>query len=320
MAEISYSDALNQAYRTALEEYDDSFIMGEDIRQALTGSTKGLADDFDDRVFDMPMSENGFTGLGAGAAMDGGRPIIEYQVNTLPYLVLDQIANSSQKYRMMSGGRINVPLTMTVMGAGVSGGSAAQHSDNIYPLLMHTGVKTVVPTNPYDAKGLFRTAVAEDDPVIVFFPGQLLGQQGEVPEEPYSVPFGEAEVRRQGEDVTVVAIGDVIRPVEAVAEDLAGEVDVEIVDPRTLVPLDEETIFESVRKTNRVVVVESANRTCGAAAEIAARISNVCIWSLDAPVKRVTRADSPVSYSPPQEQYVLPDEETVRRAIDDVMW
>lgn len=319
MTEMSYSDALNLAYRTALEEYDETFIMGEDIRQALTGSTKGLADDFNDRVFDMPMSENGFTGLGAGAAMDGGRPIIEYQVNTLPYLVMDQIANSAQKYRMMSGGQVTVPMTMTVMGAGVSGGSAAQHSDNIYPLLMHTGIKTVVPTTPYDAKGLFRTAVAEDDPVIVFFPTQLLGRQGEVPEEAYSVPFGEAAVRREGEDVTVVAIGDTARVVEAVAEEIAGEIDVEIIDPRTMLPLDEETIFESVRKTNRVVVAESANRTCGAAAEIVARISNMCIWSLDAPVKRVTRADSPVSYAPPQEQYILPDEETIRRAITDVM-
>lgn len=319
MSEQGYLETINEAYRDALLENDEAFVMGEDIRRSVTGSTKDLAEEFErERVRDLPMSENGFTGIGAGAAMLGGRPIVEYQINTLPYLSLDQIANNAQKYRMMSGGEVSVPLVMTIVGSGASGGNAAQHSDNPYPLLMNVGVKTVVPTTPYDVKGLFRSAVADNDPVAVFFPAQLMGERGTVPDDQYCIPFSEANKRRSGEDVTVIAIGETVPRAVAAADNL--DVSVEIIDPRTLLPLDEETIFTSVRKTQRVVIVDPANRTCGAAAEIGARISNECIWSLDAPVKRVTRADVPISYSPPQEEYVLPDQETIEQAIRDITW
>jgi pyruvate dehydrogenase E1 component beta subunit len=243
---------------------------------------------------------------------------VEYQINTLQYLAMDQIANNIQKYRYMSGGQVSMPMVLTTSGSGAPGGSAAQHSDNAYPSVMNYGVKTVIPTTPHDAKGLFASAVAEDDLVMVYFPAALMGERGEVPDEDYTTPFGEADVRREGDDVTVVAIGETIPDALAVADDV--DEDVEVIDPRTLLPLDETTIFESVRKTGRLVVVDPANRTCGAAAEIAARVSNQCIWSLDAPVKRVTRADSPISYAPPQERYVLPDADTIERAIDDVTW
>jgi pyruvate dehydrogenase E1 component beta subunit len=319
MTEQGYLETINEAYRDALLEHEEAFVMGEDIRRSVTGSTKDLAEEFErERVRDLPMSENGFTGIAAGAAMLGGRPIVEYQINTLPYLSLDQIANNAQKYRMMSGGDVSVPLVMTVVGSGASGGNAAQHSDNVYPLLMNVGVKTIVPSTPYDVKGLFRSAVAENDPVMVFFPAQLMGQRGEVPDTQYSIPLGEADVKRSGEDVTVIAIGETVPTALAAAENL--DISVEVIDPRTLLPLDEETIFTSVRKTQRAVIVDPANRTCGAAAEIGVRISNNCIWSLDATVKRVTRAGAPISYSPPQEEHVLPDRETIERSNRDVTW
>lgn len=321
MPEQRYIEAINEAYREALTRHDNAFLMGEDIRRSVTGTTEGLAEEFErGRVRDLPMSEQAFTGVGVGAAMNGARPIVEYQINTLPYMAMDQIVNNAQKLRLMSGGQLSVPLVLSVAGSGAPGGNAAQHSDSPYPAMMHFGVKTIVPTSPRDVRGLFRSAVDEDDLVVALFPAALMGQQGTVPADPDPISLGTAAVKRQGEDATVVAVGELVPDALAVAERLSGKVDVEVIDPRTLLPLDEETIFESVRKTGRIVIADPANRTCGVAAEIAARVSNECVWSLDAPVKRVTRADVPISYAPSQEQFALPDEETIERAIMDVTW
>ena len=321
MSEQQYIEAINEAYRDALNRYDHAFVMGEDIRRSVTGTTGGLAEEFDrERVRDLPMSEQAFTGIGVGAAMNGARPIVEHQINTLPYMAMDQLVNNAQKLRLMSGGQLSVPMVLSVAGSGAPGGNAAQHSDNPGPALMHYGVKTIVPTSPGEVRGLFRTAVAEDDLVVALFPADLMGQRGDVADTPDSIPLGEAAVKRQGEDATVVAIGEMVPETLTVAERLAGDLDVEVIDPRTLVPLDEETIFESVWKTGRIVIVDPSNRMCGFAAEIAARVSNECVWALDAPVKRVTRADVPISYAPSQERYALPDAETVERAIQDVTW
>lgn len=319
--EKSYHEAVSEAYREALLHRDDTFLIGEDVTKSLSGLSVGLADEFgEERVRDTPISEQAFHGLGIGAAMAGKRPIVEHEINTLSYISMDQIVNNANKLRYMTGGQVSIPLTISIPGSGASGGSAAQHSDNPWPLLLNCGVKTVVPSTPYDAKGLFHAAVAENDPVAVFFPSRLMGRTGEVPEDRYAVSLGEADVKREGEDVTVIAVGETVRDALDAAEELSGDVSVEVVDPRTLLPLDEETIFASVRKTGRVVVADGANRTCGAAAEIAARVANHCVWTLDAPIKRVTRADTTISYSPPEERHVLPDAETIERAVTDIVY
>jgi pyruvate dehydrogenase E1 component beta subunit len=316
----SYIEAVNESHRQVLAEIDDAFVMGEDVEAGLTGTTPGLVAEFGpERVRDTPISEPGFTGLGIGAAMVGKRPIVEYQINTATYVAMDQVVNQAAKLSHMSDGQITAPLTITVPMAGAPGSLAGQHSDNPYPAFVNYGVKTVVPTTPYDAKGLFRSAVEEDDPVMVFFPTVLQSNEGEVPDESYTVPLGEAAVRREGADVTVVAVGEAVEPALEVAEGLAGEVDVEVVDVRSLVPLDEETILGSVDKTGRVVVADDANRLCGAAAEIASRVANVGFWSLEAPVKRVTRLHTvPPSFAPPQERRILVDADTIERAVRDL--
>jgi pyruvate dehydrogenase E1 component beta subunit len=317
----SYMEAVNESHYQTLKEIDDAFVMGEDVESGLTGTTGGLVQEFGpDRVRNTPISEPGFTGLGIGAAIVGKRPIVEYQINTATYVSMDQVVNQAAKLSHMSDGQIRAPVTITIPMAGAPGSLAGQHSDNPYPAFMNYGVKTVVPTTPYDAKGLFRSAVEEDDPVMVFFPTVLQANEGEVPDESYTVPLGQAEVRREGADVTVVALGETIEMALEVADDLADEIDVEVVDPRTLVPLDEETILESVEKTGRVVVADNANRICGAAAEIAARVANVGFWSLEAPVKRVTRLHTvPPSFAPPQEERVLADADTIETAVRDLV-
>lgn len=320
MSTKSYIEAVNESHHQVLDEIDDAFIMGEDVEAGLTGTTGGLEAEFGpDRVRNTPISEPAFTGLGIGAAMVGKRPIVEYQINTATYVSMDQIVNQAAKLSHMSNGQIEAPMTITVPMAGAPGSLAGQHSDNPYPAFMNYGVKTVVPTTPYDAKGLFRSAVEEDDPVMVFFPTVLQANEGEVPDESYTVPLGEANVRREGSDITVVAVGETVDRALDVAEDVSDEIDVEVVDPRSLVPLDEETILESVEKTGRVVVADNANRICGAAAEIASRIANVGFWSLEAPVKRVTRLHTvPPSFAPPQEERILVDDETIETAVRDL--
>lgn len=317
MIEKSYMEAVAEGHRQVLADIDESFVIGEDVEPSFLGATAGLVEEFgQERVRDTPISEAGFTGLGIGAAVMGKRPIVEYQINTAAYVAMDQLVNQAQKLSHMSGGDISVPLTLTVPMAGAPGALAGQHSDNPWPALLHFGLKTVVPTTPYDAKGLFRSAVEEDDPVVVFFPTVLGSKTGDVPDNSYSVPLGVADVKREGSDVTVVAVGEAVETALSVADDLEGELSLEVIDPRTLLPLDEETIVDSVAKTGRVVVVENANRPCGFAAEIASRIANIGFWHLDAPVKRVTRAQAvPVPFSPPQEEAVLVDESVLTEAV-----
>lgn len=320
MTEKSYIRTIIEGYHAALDEFDDAFLMGEDVRHALMGTTRDLVSEFGpERVRDFPISEQAMHGLAIGAAMDGKRPIVEYQINTMSYLGMDQLVNNAQRLRHMTAGQVSLPITITVPQAGVSGGSAQQHSDNAYPSLLNYGMKTVVPSTPDDQFGLFMSAVAEDDPVMVFWPANVIGHRAEVPDDQYRIPLGEADVKREGSDVTIIAIGEGVPLALEVANAMADEVSIEVVDPRTLLPLDEETIGESVRKTGRVVVLDSANRTCGTAGELVARVVERNFWDLEGPVKRVTRADIPIAYNPPEEQHVLPDAELVQRAVNDVM-
>lgn len=308
MRQIRYIEALTEALREEMRRDAKVVLLGEDVRHSLRGITKGLLDEFGpDRIFDTPISEAAFTGLATGAAMAGMRPIVEYQINALLFVAFDQLVDQAQKLRYMMGGQGKIPVTYLVAASGARRGLAGQHSDHPYPLLAHMGMKVVMPTTPRDAKGLLKTAIREDDPVAFFAPSALMPVKGPVPDEEYLIPLGQAWVARVGADLTIVAVGPLVPEALHCAETLAAEgISAEVVDPRSLLPLDKETMLASVRKTGRVVLFDDSNRTCGYAAELAAIIAEEAWESLRAPVRRLTRADVPVPFSLPLEAYVLP--------------
>ncbi len=308
MREIRYLEALAEALREEMRRDPTVVVLGEDVRQSLRGITKGLLEEFGpDRIFDTPISEAGFTGLATGAALAGMRPVVEYQINALIFVAFDQLVDQAQKLRYMMGGQGKIPVTYLVPASGARRGLAGQHSDHPYPLLVHMGMKAVMPSTPRDAKGLLKAAIREDDPVVVFAPGALLALKGPVPEEEYLIPLGHGWVARAGTDLTVVAVGPLVPEALKCAETLAAEgISLEVVDPRSLLPLDRDTILASVRRTGRVILFDDSNRTCGYAAELAAIIAEEAWESLRAPIRRLTRADVPVPFSSPLEAYVLP--------------
>ncbi len=308
MREIRYLEALSEALREEMRRDPTVIVLGEDVRHSLRGVTKGLLEEFGaSRIFDTPISEAGFTGLATGAALAGMRPVVEYQINALIFVAFDQLVDQAQKLRYMMGGQGRIPVTYLVPASGARRGLAGQHSDHPYPLLVHMGMKAVMPSTPRDAKGLLKAAIREDDPVVVLAPAALLPLKGPVPEEDYAIPLGQADVKREGTDLTIIAVGPLVPEALKCAEALAAEgISVEVVDPRSLLPLDRDTILASVRKTGRVVLFDDSNRTCGYAAELAAIIAEEAWDSLRAPVRRLTRADVPVPFSPPLEAYVLP--------------
>jgi len=321
MRQIRYLQALAEALRQEMEADPSIFVLGEDVRQSIRGVTKGLYEKFGpDRVLDTPISEAGFTGFATGAAMGGMRPVVEYQISELVFVAFDQLVNQAQKLRHMLGGQVKIPVTYIIPCSGGRRGLAGQHSNHPYPYLLHAGMKVVMPSSPYDAKGLFAAAIREDDPVMVFAPAAALGIRGPVPEKPYVIPLGQGEIKREGSDVTVVAVGHLVNQALHVAEEMEKEgISVEVFDPRTLLPLDRRLLFESVSKTGRVVIFDDSNRTCGFAAEVASILAEECFTNLKAPVKRVTRADVPVPFSTPMENYVLPSPERLAYAIRAVM-
>jgi acetoin:2,6-dichlorophenolindophenol oxidoreductase subunit beta len=287
------------------------FVLGEDVRAGLRGMTRGLFAEFGpSRVFDTPISEAGFTGLATGAAMAGMRPVVEYQINALLFVSFDQLVDQAQKLRYMMGGQGTIPLTYVVAASGARRGLAGQHSDHLYPLIVHMGMKTVVPTTAADAKGLIKAAIREDDPVMIFTPSALLADKGPVPDGDHVTPLGKVRIACEGHDLTIIAVGPLVPMALGCAATLEAEgVSVEVLDPRSLLPLDREGVLASVRKTGRVVIADDANRTCGFAAELAALIAEDAWEALRAPVRRITRADVPVPFSTPLETYVLPSPE-----------
>ncbi|MFD1039377.1 alpha-ketoacid dehydrogenase subunit beta [Virgibacillus byunsanensis] len=317
MTKIRYIQAVHAAMREELQHDPDVFVIGLDVEASLMGTTSGLVKEFGKkRVRDTPLSELGFTGLGVGAAMAGLRPIVEYQINTLHYLGMEQLVNQAGKLRYMTGGQVEMPLTVRVVGSGGGGGMAAQHSDNTYAQLIHMGMKVVVPSTPYDAKGLIKQAIRENDPVVIFEPASLYGVRGEVPDEEYTIPLGEADVKKEGTDVTVVAVGHLVRDAIKVAEDLEKDgISVEVVDPRTLFPLDKDAILNSVQKTGHLVIVDDGYRFCSFASEISAIVSEEAFDALKAPIKRVTRPQIPVPFSKVIEKEVLPGKEQILDAV-----
>lgn len=318
---LRFMRALRDGLVEEMRRDPTTIVLGEDVTIGLMGVTTGLVDEFgSDRVFDTPLAELGFTGAAVGAAMDGLRPIVEYQISTLPYLAMDQLVNQAAKLRYMTGGQMSVPLVIRMASSGASGGVAAQHSDHNYPMLAHMGLKVVMPATPADAKGLLKAAIRDNDPVIFYEDAKLMGMRGDVPKQEYIVPLGKAAVPRTGKDVTVVGAGHMVVEALQVAEALAAEgVDVEVVDVRTILPLDTETILESAAKTGRVVVADDSNSFCGFAAEVAAVVADEAFSDLKGPVVRVARPTIPIPFSPPLEEAVLPGGKEIRAAIERLM-
>ncbi len=321
MRELTFLEAIREAELEEMRRDPRVFIMGEDVAAGVFGTTGGFLEEFGpERVRNTPISEAGFTGVAAGAAMVGLRPIVDYTIASFLYVAMDQLVSIVAKATYMYGGQTKVPIVFRA-GLFFGGSNAAQHSDRPYPMLMNVpGLKIILPSSPYDAKGLLKTAIRDDDPVICFEDGVLWGSKGPVPEDEYLIPLGVAEVKRPGTDVTVVALASRVYEALAAAEMLEQNgISVEVVDPRSLVPLDRETILASVAKTGRLVVVDEAHRTCSAASEIAAIVADEGFWSLKAPIKRVTTPDTQIPFSPPLEKILYPDAAKIAAAVRAVM-
>jgi len=334
---LSIAEALREAIREEMRRDESVFCLGEDI--GVPGGfggaftvTLGLSDEFGrERILDTPISELGIFGAAVGAAIAGMRPIVDVQYGDFLFLAMDQICNEAAKMRYMSGGQISVPMVMRApVGATARG---AQHAQSLEAWFCHIpGLQVIAPSTAYDAKGMLKTAIRGSDPVLVFEHKLLYGSKGprqesaalnpigDVPDEDYTIPFGKAAIRREGTDVTIVAkLIMVYRALQA-AEELAKEgISVEVIDPRSLVPFDEETVLESVRKTSRLVIVEEDTVSWGWGAEIAARVAERGIGYLDAPIKRVAAPDVPIPFAPAMERFVIPDSARIVRAVREVM-
>jgi pyruvate dehydrogenase E1 component beta subunit len=325
MARLSYREALNQAMSEEMERDDSIFLMGEEVGhyQGAYKVSQGMLQKFGEkRVIDTPIAECGFVGVGIGAAMAGLRPIVELMTWNFSLVgAIDQIINNAAKIRYMSGGQFKIP--MVIRGAGGAAHQlGAQHSQCLeYMYANCPGLKVVMPSTPADAKGLLKTSIRDDDPVV-FIEGELLyGMQGDVPDGEHVIPLGKGDVKREGSDITLVTWGRMIHLALEAAEALSKEnISVEVVDPRTIRPLDEELIFESVRKTHRAVVLEESHPFASVGAEITSRIQARCFDDLDAPVERVARTDVPMPYALNLEDLVVPDVKRVAAAVKRAMY
>jgi len=319
MRKITYVQAIREALQEELRRDHNIFIMGEDIKWGAHGSTTSLFDEFGgDRVIGTPISENGYTGMCIGAAEAGKRPIVEIMYSNFIYLALDQILNQASKIRYMSGGQVKVPLVIRTV-TGARGSGAAHHSDTPYPLFLNfPGLKIIYPSTAYDVKGLLKSAIRDDNPVIFFEGAALLSKKGFVPEDEYLIPIGKGDIKKNGTDVTVVTIGPTLETALSVANQLENKVSIEVVDPRTLVPLDEEIILSSVKKTGHLVIIEDTPAMASLSSEIAALVSEKAYPYLKGAIYRVNRLNVPVPFSPYLEKYVLPNEQRLKEAISKI--
>ncbi len=316
MREITYEEATLEAIQEEFRRDPRTVYMATDLQPDLQ------AEFGTDRIRVTPIAENSFVGASIGLAGSGFRTVANIRMATFGFVAMDQLMNHAAKITYMFGGQAKFPILyrMTV-GAGIS--AAAEHSVTPYPMYMNSpGLKIILPATPYDAKGLLKTALRDNNPVVSFEHILLGGLKGEVPEDEYFVPFGEASIRREGTDVTVIALSKMLYEALEAAEELAGEgISLEVIDPRTLVPLDTETMLESVKKTGRLVVVDEACQTCGAAAEIVARVTadEAAFSKLKAAPARVTGLDVPIPFSPPMEKFAVPDKAKIVAAVRGVM-
>ncbi len=324
MRSLTYREAIREALAEEMRRDGGVFLLGEEIGDPFGGSFKatiGLSTEFGEaRVRNTPISETAIVGAAVGAALGGLRPVAEIMYIDFATTCMDQIANQAAKLRYMTGGQARVPLTIRTQG-GVGQGSAAQHAQSLEGWFAHTpGLRIVMPATPFDAKGLLKSAIRDEDPVLYIEHKMLYGVRGEVPEEEYLVPLGQAEVKRPGDDVTIITYSRMVLRALAAAEKLAGQgISAEVVDLRTLVPLDREAMLSSVRKTGRAVVVAEEVGFAGFSAELAALLGRECFDYLDAPVERVTGADVPVPFAPRLEEHVIPDEAAIVRGVTAVL-
>ncbi|MFC1466784.1 MAG: alpha-ketoacid dehydrogenase subunit beta [Candidatus Brachytrichaceae bacterium NZ_4S206] len=325
MRTLTYSEAINEALREEMARDPSVFVMGEDVgvMGGVFGVTQGLIQQFgEERVRDTPISETGIVGAALGAAMMGLRPVVEIMFGDFLGCAGDQIINQVAKARYMSGGKARVPLTIRVT-TGAPGAAAAQHSQSPESWFMNIpGIKIVAPATPADAKGLLKRAIRGEDPVLFFEHKMLYATRGEIPEGDYVIEFGKANVLREGRDVTIIAIGGMVHQALAAADALAQDahpISCEVIDPRTLVPLDTATLIASVKKTGRVVIAHEAHKRGGPGAEIAALLAEHALDYLDAPIRRVAAKNVPLPYAPALEQFVLPGEDDIVSAVKEVL-
>jgi pyruvate dehydrogenase E1 component beta subunit len=319
MREIPYLVAINEALAEEMERDETVFIIGEDVQAGTFMTTTGLVQRFGpERVIDTPLSETAVAGACVGAAMAGFRPIADFMFADFMWCCADEVFLKAAKWRFIHGGKVNLPLVfLAAIGGGARTGP--EHSQCPESVVLHNpGLKLALPSTPYDAKGLLKTAIRDNNPVVFFYHKRLLGLRGEVPEGEYTVPFGVADVKREGKDVTVVATSAMVQLALNVASELEGRVSVEVVDPRTLEPLDIDTIIGSVKKTGRVVIVDEDTKRCGVGAEIGMQVMESVFDSLDAPIQRVGAANLPIPGGY-MEQYVLPQAKDIVAAIEAVM-
>jgi len=313
--ELTFAEAVREALAEEMRRDPNVFIMGEDVAEAGTPFKvlSGLVEEFGkERVMDTPISEPGFTGVGVGAAITGMRPVIDIMFGDFLTLAMDQIVNQAAKIHYMSGGKMKAPIVFrTTMGA--TRRSAAQHSQSLQAWVSHVpGLKVVMPSTPYDAKGLLKSAIRDDNPVVFIEDKMMFKMKGPVPAEEYTIPFGVADVKRRGEDITLVATSSMVQVALGAAEKLEQiGISAEVIDPRTTSPLDKQTFIESAKKTSRAIVIDEGYESYGVTAEIASVIADGAFYYLDAPVKRMGAMDVPIPFSPALEDVTVPTEETV---------
>ncbi len=320
---ITFAQAVNEALAEEMRRDPRVFILGEDVAEAGTPFKvlSGLVEEFGtERVIDTPISEPGFTGIGVGAAITGMRPVVDIMFGDFLTLIMDQVVNQAAKTHYMSGGKLKVPLVVrTTMGA--SRRSAAQHSQSLHAWVSHVpGLKVVLPSTAYDAKGLLKSAIRDDNPVVIFEDKMMFQEKGPVPEREYTIPFGQADIKREGRDITLVATSSMVQVALVAARQLeAHGIYAEVIDPRTTSPLDEATLVESAKKTGRAIVIDEGHNRYGVTAELAAVIADGAFWWLDAPVKRLGAMDVPIPFSPVLEDLTVPDPEAVVAVARDLV-
>jgi pyruvate dehydrogenase E1 component beta subunit len=324
MKTIQFREAICEAMSEEMRRDETIYLIGEEVAEynGAYKASKGMLDEFGaKRVIDSPIAELGFTGIAIGSAMNGNRPIVEYMTFNFALVGIDQIINNAAKIRQMSGGQINCPIVFRGP-TGSAGQLGATHSQAFENWFANTpGLKVVIPSNPYDAKGLLKAAIRDDDPVIFMESEQMYGDKGEVPDGEYIVPIGVAAIKREGTDVTIVSFGKIIKEAYIAADILEKEgISVEIIDLRTIRPMDSEAIFKSVRKTNRLVILEEAWPFGSVSSEIAFQVQENIFDYLDAPIKRITTADTPAPYSPVLLEEWLPNANDVVKAVKEVLY
>lgn len=321
---VQFREAIQEAMSEEMRRDENVILMGEEVAEynGAYKASKGMLDEFGaDRVIDTPIAELGFAGIGVGAAMNGLRPIIEFMTWNFALLASDQIINSAAKMLQMSGGQFSVPIVFRGPN-GTAGQLAATHSQSFEAMYSHfPGLKVITPSNPYDAKGLLKAAIRDNDPVVFMESEKMYGDKGEIPEGEYIIPIGLADVKRTGKDVTIVSFGKIMKVALAAAEELAKEgIDAEIIDLRTIRPMDTEAIIKSVQKTNRLVVLEESFPFASISSEISYRIQRYAFDYLDAPIIRVTQSDTPFPFAMPLLEAASPNVEKLIKAVKEVMY